>query len=221
VRCPTRPRPQHLPARPQRQRPVVPFPDWRRRRRRRRRVLRHYAGSPRDWVARKPRPRACRPPPRQFHRQNCRSFPPPRRTGPLPRSPRRNLLRRDQSGQLRPPQPQRRLDRAARWRQSRRRSPPRRRGRGRLDSHPSDLLRLPTPGPLPLPNRSHRPAVQGMQRRSLTQCPRRDSTNPLGPSSARRVASHNPRPHPPKSHSRRIGRLLRPHLQAGSVSLPG
>jgi hypothetical protein len=167
------------------------------------------------------RPGACRPPRRQFHRPNCRSFPPPRRAGPLPRSSRRNLLRRDQSVQPRPPQPQRRLDRPARWRQSRRRSQPRRRGRGRFDSDPHDPLSLPTPGPLPLPNRPHRPAVQGIKPRSLTQCPRRDPTNPLGSPSARRVASHNPRPNPPESHSRRTGRLLRPHLQAGSAGLPG
>jgi hypothetical protein len=219
VRCPTRLRLQHLLARSQRQRPVVPFPEWRCPRRRRRRVLRRYAGSPRDWVARR-QPGARRPPRRQFHRPNCRSFPPSRKAGPLPRSPRRNLLHRDQSAQPRPPQPQGRLDRPARWRQSRRRSRPRRRGRGRLDSHPHDLLPLPTPGPLPLPNRKHRPTVQGIKPRSLTPCPRRDPTNPLGPASARRVASHNPRPHPPKSHPRRTGRLLRPRLRAGSTGLP-
>ena len=120
---------------------------------------------------------------------------------PLGRSPRRPKRRSPSwNRRHRPPR-------------SRRRSPPRRRGRGRLDSHPHDLL--------PLPNRPFRPAVQGIKPRSLTECPRRDSTNLLGLASARRVASHNLRPHPPKMQPRRTGRLLRPPLQAGSAGLPG
>ena len=93
--------------------------------------------------------------------------------------------------------------------------------RGRLDSHPHDLLPPPTPGPLPLPNRPHRPAVQGIKPRSLTERPRRDPTNPLGSTSARRVASHNRRPSPPKRHPRRTGLLPWRRLLASSAGLPG
>jgi hypothetical protein len=57
-----------------------------------------------------------------------------------------------------------------------------------------------------------------MERQSLTECPRRGPTCPLGVTSAKRVASHNPRPSPPKRHPPRTDPLHR--LQAGSAGLP-
>jgi len=166
----------------------------------------------------RPRPPSrCQAPLRWAARRRLSQLPPPRHRRRSQRPPNRPLRRSRRWPRRRSPLRKRRhhLPR------SRRRSRPRRRRRGCLDPRPRGRLLPPTPGPLPLSNRPHRPTVQAIEPRSPTEGPRRGPTEPLGSTSARRVASHSPRPSLPKGNPRRTDPLLRPCLQAGSADLPG